>query len=211
MSTVQLCETFTSLQGESTYAGLPCLFIRLAECNLRCSYCDTQHAYAAGTSVRIDTLVKGASDSRAEIVEVTGGEPLLQPAFSELAGALLGIPGKTVLVETNGSLDISVVPEGAVTILDVKCPCSGESERMDLANLSRLRYGDEVKFVVMDEEDYQWAKELVLQHDLAARCAAVLFSPVYGQLDSSILAEWILNDELPVRLQVQLHKLLGLR
>jgi 7-carboxy-7-deazaguanine synthase len=211
MSTVDICETFTSIQGESTYAGALCFFIRLAECNLRCSYCDTQHSYDPGTLRQIGDLVKEAGESGAAIVEITGGEPLLQPAFAELATSLKDLSGKTVLIETNGSRDISVVPDGIVTILDVKCPGSNESARMDFGNLERLRTCDEVKFVLVDRADYEWSRELVLQHDLAGRCAAVLFSPVPGRLDASLLAGWIMDDELPVRLQVQLHKLLGLK
>ena len=211
MSTVRICETFTSIQGESTYAGLLCFFIRLAECNLRCSYCDTQHAYGPGTPEQIDALVEEATRSGAAIIEITGGEPLMQPAFAELATSLRDLSGRPILVETNGSCDISVVPEGVVAVLDIKCPGSSESARMDLENLERLRPHDEVKFVITDRADYEWSKDLVLHHDLARKCSAVLFGHVHGRQDASELARWIMHDELPVRLQVQLHKLLGLK
>jgi 7-carboxy-7-deazaguanine synthase len=211
MATVSVCETFLSIQGESTYAGLPCFFIRLAGCNLRCRYCDTTYAYNPGLEAPIPDLVNACRDSRAAIVEITGGEPLLQPGFRELATALRDQGGKPVLVETNGSRDISVIPTGVVAIMDVKCPASGESESMDPANLGRLRPQDEVKFVVSDRKDYEWAREFVKGHDLSRRCHAVLFSPVWGAVNARELGEWILADNLPVRVQVQLHKVMGLK
>ena len=211
MATVSVCETFVSIQGESTYAGLPCFFIRLAGCNLRCRYCDTTYAYNPGLEAPIPDLVNAYRDSRAAIVEITGGEPLLQPGFRELATALRDLGGKPVLVETNGSRDISAIPAGVVAIMDVKCPASGESEAMDPANLRRLRPQDEVKFVLSDRKDYEWAREFVRRHDLSRCCHAVLFSPVWGAVNARELGEWILADNLPVRVQVQLHKVMGMK
>ena len=211
MGTVNVCETFTSIQGESTRAGLPCFFIRLSGCNLRCNYCDTKYSYGPGKDASVADLVADCAASRALIVEVTGGEPLLQAGFRELALALRDHSDKLVLVETNGSRDISVIPEGVITIMDVKCPGSGESEEMDLANVGRLRAGDEVKFVLCHRNDYDWARSLVDRHDLASVCSAVFFSPVSGVLDGRKLGEWIVEDGLPVRLQLQLHKVLGFK
>jgi 7-carboxy-7-deazaguanine synthase len=209
MGLVSVCETFTSIQGESSYSGLPCHFIRVSGCNLRCSYCDTRYAYPPGRDVPVEELVAECAGIAVPIVEVTGGEPLLQPAFPELAAALRDRSGKRVLVETNGSLDISRVPDGVVTIMDVKCPGSGESEAMDPGNVERLRPEDEVKFVLADRSDYDWATQFVERHGLAERCAAILFGPVHGVLDAGTLSQWILEDGPPVRLQLQLHRLLG--
>jgi 7-carboxy-7-deazaguanine synthase len=211
MQTVSLCETFVSIQGESTYAGLPCFFIRLAGCNLRCTYCDTAYAWTGGKERSVTALVRECAAHRAPLVEITGGEPLLQPGCAALAMALRGIPGKTVLVETNGSRDISVLPPGVIAIMDVKCPGSGQSVAFDMTNLARLRPTDEVKFVLCDRGDYEWAKAFVAEHRLAERCHAVLFSPAHGRLETALLARWLLQDCLPVRLQVQLHRLLGMR
>lgn len=211
MTTVNVCETFISIQGESTFAGLSCFFIRLAGCNLRCRYCDTTYAYAPGSEAPIEQLVSESRAAKAAIVEITGGEPLLQPAFRELASALRDRGGKPVLVETNGSRDISVIPTGVIAIMDVKCPGSGESESMDPANIGRLRPQDEVKFVLTDRTDYEWARDFVKRHTLASRCHAVMFSPVFGVLTAKDLGQWILEDGLSVRLQVQLHKVLGIK
>ena len=211
MKTVNVAETFVSIQGESTYAGLTCFFIRLAGCNLRCRYCDTAYAYAPGRDVPVDELVAQGAASSAAIVEVTGGEPLLQPGFAGLAAGLRDRSGKPVLVETNGSLDISVVPKGVIAIMDIKCPGSGESEAMDTANLGRLRPEDEVKFVLGDRPDYEWAREFVKRHALHRICHAVLFSPVFGALDPRELGRWMIEDGVPTRLQVQLHKVLGVK
>jgi len=211
MATVNVCETFVSIQGESTYAGLSCYFIRLAGCNLRCRYCDTTYAYAPGLDVPVPDLVAKCRASKAAIVEITGGEPLLQPGFRELAAALRDQGGKPVLVETNGSMDISAIPAGVVAIMDVKWPGSGVSEAMDSANIGRLRPQDEVKFVLSDRQDYEWAGDFVRRHSLATRCHAVLFSPVFGKLPAKEVGQWILDDGLPVRVQAQLHKMLGMK
>lgn len=211
IDSVEVCETFVSLQGESTYAGLPCFFVRLSGCNLRCSYCDTPQAYGPGTKRAIPALAAEALAGGAAISEITGGEPLLQPGFAALARALRDATGRPVLVETNGSCDLSLVPEGVIAIMDLKCPGSGEHGRMDMANIGRLRPQDEVKFVLTGRDDYAWAGALVRAHDLHLRCGAVLFSPAAGLLRPEMLAGWILEDRLPVRLQVQLHKMLAFR
>ena len=211
MGTVNICETFVSIQGESTYAGLSCFFIRLAGCNLRCRYCDTTYAYTPGLDAPIEDLVSECRANRTAIVEITGGEPLLQPGFRELATALRDRGGKPVLVETNGSLDISAIPAGVIAVMDVKCPASGESEAMDPGNVGRLRPQDEVKFVLSDRKDYEWAREFVKRHTLPSRCHAVLFSPVFGALTAKDLGQWIMEDGLSVRRQIQLHKVLGVK
>jgi len=208
--TVDVVETFVSIQGESTWAGLPCFFIRLGGCNLRCRYCDTPAASHAGARTRVASLIEQAIASGAHIVEITGGEPLLQPGFDALAAGLIERFRDRVLVETNGSLDISRVPAGAVTIMDIKGPGSGESESMDWENLQRLRPCDEVKFVLTDEADYRWAAATVQTRQMWERCRAVLFSPVHGRLPADTLAQWILRDRLPARVHLQLHKLLGM-
>ena len=211
MKTVDIAELFVSIQGESTYAGLGCFFIRLAECNLRCDYCDTPEALESGQQdMTIESIVRKVAGSSAPLVEITGGEPLLQTSFTALADALLAIPGKTVLVETNGSLDIGLIPKGAVAIVDVKCPGSGAGNSFDLRNLERLRHRDELKFVLVDRADYEWASAFVRKHDLGVRGGKIHFSPVQGELDAGRLGEWILEDGLPVRLQVQLHKAIGM-
>jgi 7-carboxy-7-deazaguanine synthase len=161
--------------------------------------------------VEIADLVKRAAASKAAIVEITGGEPLLQPGFLELATELRDRTGKPILVETNGSRDISIVPEEIITIMDMKCPGSGQSEAMDMANLKRLQSKDEVKFVLSDRADYDWAKEFVLAHNLASACRAVLFSPAFGVLKVDDLGRWIVKDGLSVRLQMQLHKIIGMK
>ncbi|MFC1549340.1 radical SAM protein [Nitrospirota bacterium] len=201
---IMVCEIFTSIQGESTYAGLPCTFIRLTGCNLRCSYCDTEYAYDEGRGMTIDEIVTEAAAAGVNLVEITGGEPLMNNETPALAEALLD-KGFDVLVETNGSMDISVLPDRACVIMDIKTPRSGmhESNRMD--NIPLLRHSDEVKFVLMDEDDYRWAFELIREHGLEDKCR-VLLSPIYGELDPRLLAGWILRDHVSVRLNLQLHK-----
>lgn len=209
MHTVLVAEVFESIQGESSYAGLPCWFVRLAGCNLRCAYCDTPAARAGGEETGIDALVEQARLSRAPLAEITGGEPLLQEGFTALAAALRDRAGKTILVETNGTCDIARIPENVTAVMDVKCPGSGEAGAFDFGNVARLRPQDEVKFVLADREDYAWACRFVQEHALGGRCAAVHFSPVAGRLAPGTLAAWILEDAPPVRLQVQLHKVVG--
>lgn len=208
---VDVIETFTSIQGECSYSGYVCFFIRLAGCNLRCTYCDTPESYGPGVRTSIKTLVEEWRNSHASIVEITGGEPLLQTGFSQLAEGLRNSSSRPVLVETNGSLDISIVPEGVITIMDIKCPSSGESHRMNLNNINLLRKNDEVKFVIKNYSDYIWAREFVQQYNLTSRCNSVFFSPVHNELSGSELSQWIVRDRLPVRLNVQLHKILRVK
>ncbi len=204
---VNVCEVFASIQGESTRAGMPCFFIRLAGCNLDCNYCDTAYARRTrGRRVTVAALAQSFRASRLRLAEVTGGEPLLQPTAPALLRRL-GRHGR-VLLETNGSCDISAVPAEAVVIMDIKTPASGQAHAMDWENLKRLRPHDEVKFVLAGRADYDWARALVAKHRLERRCAAVLFSPVAGRLPPARLAGWILRDGLPVRLNLQWHKIL---
>ncbi|MBI4161700.1 MAG: radical SAM protein [Acidobacteria bacterium] len=199
-------EIFFSLQGESTYAGFPCAFIRLTGCDQRCRWCDTEYAFHAGRDLTVDEVLAAVDRFGTRLVEVTGGEPLLQPAVFPLVRRLRG-RGYRVLVETGGSRDISGLDPGAVVVLDLKCPASGMSDRVRWENLAHLRRKDQVKFVVADRRDYEWAREVIRTHRLPAGCP-VLFSPVHGELPPATLAAWILEDRLPARLQLQLHKLL---
>jgi 7-carboxy-7-deazaguanine synthase len=203
---VRVNEVFHSIQGESTHVGRPCVFVRLTGCNLRCRWCDTAYAFHEGVARSVDAVVEEVAGYGCPLVEVTGGEPLLQPDVIPLLRALLG-RGHEVLLETGGSLPIDSVPEGVRRILDVKCPGSGEAERNRWENLDLLRPGDEVKFVLAGREDYDFAAGIVRRHALPARCP-VLFSPVHGELEGATLAQWVLADGLPVRVQLQLHKLL---
>ena len=198
-------EIFHSIQGESTFAGEPCVFVRLTACDLRCSWCDTPYAFYEGRKMSIDEVITQVERFACSLVEVTGGEPLLQADVYPLMLRLLA-SGKTVLIETGGHRSIEHIPEGVVRIMDVKCPGSGENEKMDWANLARLTSADQVKFVIQDRTDYEFARDLVAREGLTLRVAAVLFSPVHGVLDPRLLAEWILEDRLPVRLQLQAHK-----
>ena len=199
-------EIFRSIQGESTQAGLPCTFVRLTGCNLRCVWCDTAYAFHEGRSMSLEQVLAEVDRHGAPIVEVTGGEPLLQPEAIPLLEALLA-RGYRVMLETGGSLPIDAVPAGVLRIVDVKCPGSGESHRNLWANLDALRAGDELKFVIADRTDYVWAREQVRTRALDGR-APVLFSPVADTLPPGDLADWVLEDRLPVRVQLQLHKLL---
>jgi 7-carboxy-7-deazaguanine synthase len=200
-------EIFHSIQGESTRAGRPCVFVRLTACDLRCTWCDTPYAFHEGTKRSIDDVLADVEAYGCPLVEVTGGEPLLQEDVYELMARLLG-QGRTVLLETGGHRATTRVPAGVVTILDVKCPASGESHRNDWSNLDRLAPHDEVKFVVQDRVDYEFARDVLTRHRLEGRIAAILMSPVHGVLDPRTLSEWILADRLPVRLQIQLHKII---
>lgn len=204
MYTVKINEIFTSIQGESTFAGLPCVFVRTAGCNLRCRYCDTTYAYEEGKEIEVGEILKVVSGYRLRLVEVTGGEPLHQKNVPVLITALLDAGYKT-LVETNGSYDIGVLDGRAIRIVDIKCPGSGMSRRVYWPGLRDLRASDQVKFVISGREDYLWARR-VMEKGSLDRKAEVLFSPVHGELAPDELAGWILEDGLPVRLQVQLHK-----
>ena len=198
-------EIFYSIQGESTYAGRPCVFVRLTACDLRCTWCDTTYSFHEGRKRPVAEVLADVDAYGCPLVEVTGGEPLLQEAVYPLMDALLD-RGRTVLLETGGHRSTVRVPERVVTILDVKCPGSGEAHRNDWDNLARLRPHDQVKFVIRDRADYEFARDVIARHDLAGRAAAVLFSPVHGVLDPKQLSEWVLADRLPVRVQLQIHK-----
>lgn len=199
-------EIFFSIQGESSFAGLPCLFIRLTGCNLRCTYCDTRYAYEEGKNMSLEDILAALPTGYGGLVEVTGGEPLLQDECPLLVARLLQRE-HVVLVETNGSQDIRPLPEGAICILDVKCPDSRMSDRMDLDNLTRLRARDEVKFVIQSRDDYRWAKEVIRAYR-PARPEKVLLSPAHDRLAPRELAEWVLADRLEARIQLPLHRLL---
>jgi 7-carboxy-7-deazaguanine synthase len=210
MKVVNVVEIFESIQGESSYAGLSCFFIRLSGCNLRCRYCDTTYAYETGEDVRLEELVEKAASSSAAIIEITGGEPLLQAEFNELSTMLRDAVGRPVLVETNGSCDISIVPEGVITIMDIKCPSSGESEKMEFANIGRLRREDEVKFVISNKADFDWAADMIKKKNLTTVCKEVFLYPAYNEMEAQELGGWIVSEGLPVRLGVQLHKILNM-
>ncbi len=200
-------EIFHSIQGESTHAGEPCVFVRLTACDLRCSWCDTPYAFTEGRKRSLDDVIAEVERFGCPLVEVTGGEPLLQADVYPLMERLLA-GGKTVLLETGGHISTEKVPAGVVRIVDVKCPGSGEAARMHWPNLDRLAPTDEVKFVVKDRADYEYARDVIGRYDLTRRSRAVLVSPVHGVLDPRMLAAWVLEDRLPVRLQLQVHKLI---
>ena len=208
---LQVTEIFKSIQGESSLSGTPCVFIRLTGCNLRCRYCDTVYAYEGGDWLSIDDILSKVDDYKCDLVEITGGEPLLQNGVYLLISALLKT-GKYILIETNGSIDIGRVQEfkglriqRLKIIMDIKCPDSGMSERMNWRNLDKLYNNDEVKFVISSRGDYDWSKEIIKKNSLADRCH-ILMSPVYDNLTAEELSEWILNDNLNVRLNLQIHK-----
>ena len=198
-------EIFHSIQGESTFAGEPCVFVRLTACDLRCHWCDTPYAFHEGRKMSLDEVMQAVERYNCPTVEVTGGEPLLQHEVYPLMSRLLA-SGKTVLLETGGHRSIADVPKGVVRIVDVKCPGSGESDKMDWMNLQRVGMTDQIKFVIKDRADYEYARDVVRERDLPARAAAIHFSPVHGEMDLRTLSEWVLADHLPVRVQVQLHK-----
>jgi 7-carboxy-7-deazaguanine synthase len=204
--TLLIHEIYRSLQGESTFAGLPCVFIRLTACHLRCRYCDTPHAFHLGETFPLDDVVSRALDLGDRLVEITGGEPLLQPEVFPLMTRLADA-GRTVLLETSGALDTGPVDPRVHIILDVKTPGSGEAEANLWGNLARLKPIDEVKFVICDRGDFDWSVDVVRSHGLTGRCA-LLFSASFGQVDPTTLAAWILESRLPVRLQLQQHKIL---
>ncbi len=201
-----VCELFRSIQGESTHAGKICTFIRLSGCNLECSYCDTSYARTGGILMPIATIVEKVRSLKSGLVEITGGEPLLQQGTAALARELCALH-ETVLVETNGSLAVDVLPRECIKVVDVKCPSSGMSHSFLERNVASLRQHDEVKFVIGSREDFDFAMAFIGRHTLQDR-AMLLFSPVNGSLPPSELAQWILDSSAPVRLQLQLHKIL---
>jgi 7-carboxy-7-deazaguanine synthase len=199
-------EIYRSLQGESTFTGLPCVFIRLTACNLRCVYCDTPHAFTEGQPLDLDAVVARALELGDDLVELTGGEPLLQPEVYPLMTRLADA-GRTVLLETSGAIDTCMVDSRVRVILDIKTPGSAEVDANVWSNLDRLKSIDEVKFVLCSRADFDWAVEVVRSRGLLKRCP-VLFSAAFGQVDPTELAAWILESRLPVRLQLQQHKIL---
>jgi 7-carboxy-7-deazaguanine synthase len=204
--TLTVNEVFFSIQGEGTRAGLPCVFVRLTGCPLRCTWCDTAYAFQEGTRRREDDVLAEIARFPCRLLQLTGGEPLAQPAaFAFVTRAL--DEGWEVVVETSGHVPLDELDRRAVAVMDLKAPGSGESHRMEWRNVDLLKPGDEAKAVILDRRDYEWARELVRERGLAGRCT-VLFSPVHGRLDPGLLARWVLDDGLPVRVQVQLHKYL---
>ncbi len=199
-------EIFKSIQGESTFAGLPCVFVRLTGCNLRCHWCDTAYAFYGGEQMTTQAVFDRVEKFGGKLVEFTGGEPLLQerevvPLTSRLIDA-----GHRVLIETSGERFVGKLPSAVVKVLDIKCPASGEAGRFCFENLSALEPKDQIKFVILDERDYVYAREFIEKHRLRERVNDIIFSPVFGQLHPRQLAEWILRDGLEVRLGLQLHK-----
>ena len=205
--TLRVCEVFHSLQGESTRAGRRCAFVRLAGCNLRCAWCDTRYSFEEGRPLAAEMVVEAVRPFGSPLVEITGGEPLMQEATPELAALLLR-EGFEVLVETNGSLDISVLPYPTARIMDLKTPSSGMSDHNRLANLAHLRRGDEVKFVVADRMDYEWARTMINDSSYPRAVVESLLSPVGGKLEARELAAWMTDDKLDARLNLQLHKVI---
>ncbi|MEW6162387.1 MAG: radical SAM protein [Nitrospirota bacterium] len=201
---MKVCEIFTSTQGESSYAGMPCTFIRLTGCNLRCSYCDTTYAYYEGRELSEDEIMSKVRRAGISLVEITGGEPLLQTEVYHLIKRLHD-EGYKVLIETNGSISIKEIDRRAVVILDIKTPGSGMSGEMDLSNLEDIKHNDEIKFVITSRTDYEWSKDIIYRYNLINKCH-LLLSPAYGILPPEDLARWMLEDRLEARLNLQLHK-----
>lgn len=203
---LNITEIFYSIQGESTRVGQPCVFVRLTGCPLRCTWCDTEYAFYGGTTMPMDAILARVQSYGCPLVEVTGGEPLLQPGSLVLLTQLCEA-GFQVMLETSGAFDIANVDARVSIILDVKCPGSGMTDRMRWDTLTHLAGKDEVKFVLKDRLDYEWARDIVKQYALEKRCTVHL-SPVFGALHLQSLAEWILEDRLPVRFQLQVHKVI---
>jgi 7-carboxy-7-deazaguanine synthase len=201
---MRITEIYTSIQGETQYAGLPCTLVRTTGCDLRCGYCDSAFAFHGGTDMTLDQIMAEVGRLGAPLVLLTGGEPMLQRDLPELATRLLGA-GYRVMIETSGAHQLDSLPEGVVRVIDVKTPGSGESHRNRVELLRGLRPGDAVKFVLLDEADYRWAAQLIREHELGAR-TEVLLSPVHGRLEPRELVGWMLRDRLPARLNLQLHK-----
>jgi len=208
MKSLDVCEIFYSLQGESSYMGMPCAFVRLAGCNLRCSYCDTAYSHSSGKLMPLPEIIQQISDYPTNLVEITGGEPLYQEHTPELIMMLLQKKYK-VLIETNGSLCLKALPKELIKIVDVKCPGSGMGDSFLLQNLSYLSKHDELKFVLSDYRDYVFARDFITKH--APQVSAIHFSPVNPVLKPELLADWLLKDGLQVKLSLQLHRILNLR
>ena len=205
MDTLQINEIFLSIQGESTFAGLPCVFVRTTGCPLRCSWCDTKYAYSEGKEMSLDAVMGQVKGYGVPLVEATGGEPLAQKGMLPLL-TLLCDEGKTVLLETSGAVDIAPVDPRVHVIMDIKCPVSGMTDRMRWENIQHLESKDEVKFVLANREDYEFARQTIHEHDLAKRCGSVLLSTVFGQVNRKDIVAWMLEDRLPARFQLQMHK-----
>jgi 7-carboxy-7-deazaguanine synthase len=203
--TLTINEIYHSIQGESTWAGEPCVFVRLTFCDLRCSYCDTEYAFYEGKKQTLEEIVAAVAAYRCPLLEITGGEPLLQKNVLPLM-TMLADAGHTVLLETSGAHDISAIDPRVHRIMDLKTPGSSESGRNLFSNIEHLTQRDEVKFVIGSREDYEWSREQVKRLGLAEICRAVLFSPIFGRIDPREIVEWILADGLPVRFQLQMHK-----
>jgi 7-carboxy-7-deazaguanine synthase len=200
-----ITEIFKSIQGESTYAGLPCLFVRLTGCNLRCHWCDTAYAFSGGQKMSVAEVLARLQQLGGNLVELTGGEPLLQPEIYPLTNQLLA-RGFRVLIETSGECQVAQLPRQVVKVMDVKCPESGEEGKFCFDNLTSLERKDQIKFVILNEKDYDYARSFLVRHDLHQYVDEVIFSPVFDQLSPQTLAEWILRDDLEVRLGLQIHK-----
>lgn len=204
-ATVVVHELYRSVQGETTWAGTPCTLVRLSGCNLRCRWCDTPQAFTGGTRRGVAEVAEAALSLQTPLLLVTGGEPLLQPGTLPLLATLCDA-GRTVMLETSGERDIGPVDPRVIRVVDLKAPGSGESNTNRWDNIEQLREHDEVKFVLADRRDYEWARERIAEYDLASRVRAVLLSPVFGELPPRDLTAWMLEDRLPVRMQLQLHK-----
>ena len=204
-ATLTINEIYHSIQGESTWAGRPCVFVRLTFCNLRCNYCDTAYAFYEGEKMPLQEIVERVTAFSCPLVEITGGEPLLQKNVLPLM-TMLADAGMIVLLETSGAHDISKVDPRVYRIMDLKTPGSGECERNLWSNIPHLTLRDEVKFVIGSHEDYEWSREKMREHDLSKKCHAVLFSPIFGRIEPREIVEWMLADKLEARFQLQMHK-----
>jgi len=201
---IKINEIYYSIQGESSYSGLPCIFIRFTYCNLRCSYCDTEYAFHQGNEMNISEIISKIKSYNCDLVEITGGEPLLQEGYIELINELEK-QNKKVLIETGGALPIKNIPFKTHIILDIKCPSSKMSDKNLWENINHLKESDEVKFVIGDKDDYIWTKKIIKKYNLNNKCN-ILISPVYKKIQSAKIVEWILKDNLDVRYQIQIHK-----
>ena len=203
---IKINEIYLSVQGESTHTGLPCIFISLTGCNLRCSWCDTAYAFYEGKNMSIDEILQKVESFGIHLVEITGGEPLMQDNVYTLMKRLIEKRYK-VMLETGGSISLERVPKDVIKIMDLKCPGSGEQEKNNLDNLKLLAPHDEVKFVILDKKDYEWSRDIIKKYKIN-ETAHILFSPVFDKLELKEMVKWILEDRLPVRLQTQLHKII---